>query len=133
MLHSVLSEILQISAQIPKNLYLVFVEHRRWGKAETGKKTLQFYHLYSESWLLKIKCQKFNNFFVIYILLCHPFLEAIKHFLFLPEWRGRVMDNKVLEQKIHWLIYKWRSFFFLQRYKENKEVSNKAGKEAQEL
>lgn len=96
------------------------------GKEKQEKKLFNSIIYTQNPGLLKIKCQKFNNFFVIYILLCHPFLEAVKHYLFLPEWRRRVMDNKVLEQKTHWLIYTVNGGAFfaakIQRDKENKEV-----------
>lgn len=96
-------------------------------RKEKQKKNLFNSLIYTQNpGLLKIKLQKFNNFFVIYILLCHPFLEAAKHYLFLPEWRRRVMDNKVLEQKTHWLVYTVNGGAFfatkIQRNKENKEV-----------
>lgn len=54
---------------------LVYIEHRRWGKEKQEKKLLNSIIYTQDPGLLKIKCQKFNNFFVVYILLCHPFLE----------------------------------------------------------
>lgn len=70
----------------------------------------------------------------MYIPLCHPFLQAIKHYLFLPEWR-RVMNNQNWEQQQQQkpTLVNIEMFLCFRETKEYKEEKNKAGKDTQEV
>lgn len=69
----------------------------------------------------------------MYIPLCHPFLQAIKHYLFLPEWRG-VMNNPNWEQQQKkTTLVNIEMLLCFKETKEYKEEKNKAGKDTQEV